>query len=236
MNSFNEQMLAPFHPDDLEWRIGSQGSGWARCFAYVTNRAIMNRLDEVAGAANWQTNFNQLNPIKNGKIDGFMCGIGVRASVIDPQQPSTEWVWKFDGSDTTDFEALKGGVSGAMKRAAVSWGIGRYLYNLPEGRALIHNHGIYKAKGKDGNWYKWSPPMLPAFALPQAELELQHMQQFIRLGYKADEHGTHLVRNGYDDPIELHALLDRARTARTDYYLTLRAYQGLKRVMENLAG
>ncbi len=44
---------------------------------------------------------------------------------------SGEWVEKQDGSGPTDMEPFKGGISGALKRAAVAWGIGRELYRYP---------------------------------------------------------------------------------------------------------
>ena len=43
----------PFAPEDIEWRVQQAGEKngrpWARVLAYVTNRAIMERLDEVVG-------------------------------------------------------------------------------------------------------------------------------------------------------------------------------------------
>ena len=41
-----------------------------------------------------------------------------------------EWITKYDGAPNTDIEAVKGGLSDASKRAAVQWGIGRYLYGM----------------------------------------------------------------------------------------------------------
>ena len=51
------KLRAPFGPDRIEWRVGScgeksDGSVWARCLAYIDNRAAMERLDEVYGM-NW---------------------------------------------------------------------------------------------------------------------------------------------------------------------------------------
>ena len=39
------------------------------------------------------------------------------------------WITKADGAGDTDIEGEKGGISDALKRAAVVWGIGRYLYH-----------------------------------------------------------------------------------------------------------
>lgn len=153
--------LAAFPAEDIEWRIGESGTGsngvWAKCFAYVTNRAIMKRLDEVAGPGNWQSKFEEID-------GGFLCGIGVKIG--------GEWVWKWDGADRPDFEPLKGGLSGSMKRAAVQWGIGRYLYDLDTGWAeVIANKqpGYTYAKTKDNTVFFWRPPQLPDWALPKGE-------------------------------------------------------------------
>jgi hypothetical protein len=40
------------------------------------------------------------------------------------------WVRKSDGAGETQVEGEKGAISDALKRAAVKWGIGRYLYDL----------------------------------------------------------------------------------------------------------
>lgn len=52
----------PFPSDDIEWRVQSSGKKdggtlWAMVLAYVTNRAIMERLDDVCGPGNWKNEF-----------------------------------------------------------------------------------------------------------------------------------------------------------------------------------
>lgn len=69
-------------------------------------------------------------------------------------------------AENTDIEGVKGGLSGAMKRAAVQWGIGRYLYALEEGFAQVSERGKLRGKTKQGTDFKWDPPQLPAWALP----------------------------------------------------------------------
>ena len=39
------------------------------------------------------------------------------------------WISKSDGADDSNIEGAKGGLSDAFKRAAVKFGIGRYLYH-----------------------------------------------------------------------------------------------------------
>lgn len=145
-----------FTPTDLEWRVQAcgdkNGKIWARCLCYVTNRAIMQRLDKVMHPQNWK------NEYKEGPQGGVLCGLSIRVE--------NEWITKWDGADNTEIESVKGGLSDSMKRAAVQWGVGRYLYNLEAGFADITESGIKSAKTKDGKWFKWNPPTLPKWALP----------------------------------------------------------------------
>ena len=153
----------PFAPEDIEWRVETagekNGKPWARVLAYVTNRAIMDRFDEVVGPANWQ------NVYKEGPAGGVVCGLSVRVTRADG---TSEWVTKWDGAENSDVEPVKGGLSNSMKRSAVMWGIGRYLYDLEEGWAQVHDGGRFSAKTKDGKWFKWDPPALPEWAVPKA--------------------------------------------------------------------
>lgn len=154
-----KQLREPFAAKDIEWRLQScgekNGAIWAMCLAYVTARAIQDRLDEVCGPENWKNEYTK------APDSGILCGISIRCG--------EEWVTKWDGAENTDVEAVKGGLSGALKRAAVQWGIGRYLYNLEEGFATVSDRGEYRGQTKDKKPFKWSPPALPAWALPAGE-------------------------------------------------------------------
>jgi len=154
-----------FAPDDIEWRIGQAGETkdgkvWATVLAYITNRAIMSRLDEVCGIGNWKNEF------ATGPGGGVLCGISIKVT--------GEWVTKYDGADNSQIEAVKGGLSDAMKRAGYQWGIGRYLYDLPNAFAAIAaeadktaRRGSYKKKDGTTVWFRWNPPFLPEWALPE---------------------------------------------------------------------
>jgi hypothetical protein len=159
------RLADPLPPDHIEWRVQQagekNGKPWARVLAYVTNRAIMQRLDDVLGPENWRNEFRASAGAKDG---GVLCGLWIR--VHSESCTDGEWVVKWDGADETDIEPTKGGVSSAMKRAAVQWGLGRYLYELEEGWAVVHDGGRFSAKTKDGKWFKWDPPALPTWALP----------------------------------------------------------------------
>jgi hypothetical protein len=49
----------------------------------------------------------------------------------------------------------------------VQWGIGRYLYALDESFATVHENGRFRGKTKQGSDFRWDPPALPAWALPE---------------------------------------------------------------------
>lgn len=165
MSAYQKHLLQPFDPLDIEWRIQQAGKSgekkWGMVLAYITNRAIMERLDEVFGIEKWQ---NEYKPMPDG---GIICGISCKIG--------DEWVTKYDGADKTSIEATKGGLSNAMKRAGVQWGIGRYLYRLDttfvtlkEGRP--ENDDQIHAYIKDlGGHHHFDRPKLPKFAIPGDE-------------------------------------------------------------------
>lgn len=155
-----------FLPEEIEWRVlrtgkREDGSIWAVCVAYIDNRAIMNRLDLVCGPGKWSVKFHELSG--SGIQPGIVATIGVLVDGVG-------WVEKSDGSEQTDTEPFKGGLSSAMKRAAVQWNIGRYLYLLEEGFAKTSTtkiEGWKVQKTKEGTWFWWVPPPLPDWALPK---------------------------------------------------------------------
>ena len=160
MSKLLNQLRTPFPEEDIEWRVQQQGLSngipWALVLAYVTNRAIMDRLDETVGPENWTNDFSQ-SP--NG---GVLCTLGVRVE--------DSWVFKTDGADNTEVERVKGGLSNAMKRAGVQWGIGRYLYKLPTTFAEFNASGSRKTR-IEGDPYKWNPPKLTEEFLPPVKTE-----------------------------------------------------------------
>ncbi|WP_080869240.1 Rad52/Rad22 family DNA repair protein [Aneurinibacillus migulanus] len=142
-----EALQAPFPPEDIEWRVGSTNKEKTKglALAYVTNRAIQNRLDEVFGPFGWQNQF------KEWKQGSQLCGISVKFG--------DEWITKWDGADDSNQEATKGGLSDSMKRAAYQWGIGRYLYRLPQVWMPIKQVGRSYVLDKK--------PTLPSWAIPK---------------------------------------------------------------------
>jgi hypothetical protein len=114
-----DALSAPFPPDAIDWRVGSTNADKSKgmALAYIDARTVMDRLDTMCGPDAWQDNYS---PGVGGSI---ICNLGVRF-------PNSEWIWKADGAGATDYEGEKGALSDAFKRAAVRFGIGRYLYDL----------------------------------------------------------------------------------------------------------
>lgn len=126
--SIFDELAAPFPADRVSWRVGSTTGDKTRgmALAYIDARDVMDRLDAVVGPDGWQCRY----PHANGKT---VCEIGIRLN--------GEWVWKADGAGDTDYEAEKGALSDAFKRAAVRWGIGRYLYDLDSPWVAVEQKG-----------------------------------------------------------------------------------------------
>lgn len=97
----------------------------ATFLAYHDARDVMDRLDEVVGIDGWRDEYTVLT----GQA------VACRLSVRNPDD--YEWVTKEDVGYPNDPqkpepEALKSAYSDALKRVAVKFGVGRYLYSLPD--------------------------------------------------------------------------------------------------------
>lgn len=122
----------PLSAEEIEWKIIASKNGQTTIAPFIDARAVMARLDEAFGPFGWQVRYT---PAQVGSEHGVIASIAVR-------NPDTgEWVEKQDGSGATDLEPFKGGISGALKRAAVAWGIGRELYTYP--RVVIEGEHKY---------------------------------------------------------------------------------------------
>lgn len=112
-----DALSMPFAAEEIDWRVGSTTADKSKgmALAYLDARAVMDRLDAVCGADGWQCNYS---PAPGAAL---ICNIGVL-------MPNGSWVWKADGAGATDVEGEKGMMSDALKRAAVRFGVGRYLY------------------------------------------------------------------------------------------------------------
>lgn len=123
-----DKLKAPFPPDRISWRVGSTNAAKDRgmALAYIDARDVQDRLDAVCGPENWQCRYSLLGQTT-------VCEIDLRTQ--------DGWVTKADGAGATDFEGEKGALSDAFKRAAVKWGVGRYLYDVDAPWVAIEGAG-----------------------------------------------------------------------------------------------
>jgi hypothetical protein len=84
--------------------------------AYVDSRIVQDLLDDVVGPENWQDKYT-------AGVNCAYCSIGIKCG--------DEWVWKGDCGTAGNIEKEKSQASDAFKRAAVKWGVARFLYSLP---------------------------------------------------------------------------------------------------------
>ena len=117
MNLF-AALSQPFDPSKISWRVGSTNSDKTKglALAYIDARDVMNRLDDVLTPSGWQDRYE----VHGGKT---ICYLSIRCE-------NGEWLTKADAAGDSAVEAEKGAISDAFKRAAVKWGIGRYLYDI----------------------------------------------------------------------------------------------------------
>lgn len=170
-----KKLSAKFDVQDIEWRIQTAGQGQKGPFAliipYITNRAIMQRLDDVCGMGNWKNEY-----ISSPCGKGYLCGISILIN--------GNWVTRWDGAEVSGnggIDPVKSTLSNSMKRTGVQWGIGRYLYrfeavwadcelcdyqsNAPSGYKFQYVKG---KKGKPDFGMAWKAKPLPAWALPSS--------------------------------------------------------------------
>ena len=112
------ELLRPFDYESHKWRVMNvtKKGDKASCAFYIDARDVMDRLDAVVGAENWSDKYTVL-AIGDGKW-AIECTITIAG---------------VSKSDVGEGDAPKDAYSDALKRAAVKWGVGRYLYGMDNG-------------------------------------------------------------------------------------------------------
>ncbi len=164
-------LAKPFDPKELKWKPGMVKANRCLAMCYIDARLVQDRLDDVCGVDGWADEYILLD---GGSV---MCKLSIfvfngsgqvlQVSKCDVGSPSEQ-------PDKGD--RLKAAFSDALKRAAVKFGIGRYLYRLPP--QWVDYDPVKKRVA--------NPPKLPDFAIPKATGPED------RPGYVApDEEGLH---------------------------------------------
>ncbi|RTL27862.1 MAG: hypothetical protein EKK55_05570, partial [Rhodocyclaceae bacterium] len=135
-----ELLAAPFPASEVQWVVMAttgkgDGAMKGKVGAYIDPRTVRGRFNAVVGIAGWQS-------------DHYPVGAHQMACKIGVYFPEIGWVWKSDGAWVGNIDVdiskaqnpskaedeveknAKGSFSDAFKRAAFSWGVGEYLYEL----------------------------------------------------------------------------------------------------------
>jgi hypothetical protein len=142
-----EALAAPFAESEVKIKPQIVKGNRALVIHYIDARVIQDRLDHALGVNNWQDDYECLD---GGSV---LCRLKIRVG--------GEWLVKVDvGSPSEqpdEGDRVKAAFSDALKRAAVKFGVGRYIYRLPQ------------------VWCEYDPakkqvvkvPRLPPWALPK---------------------------------------------------------------------
>ena len=125
-------LAEPFDPKFVKFRPGREVGSQSAALAYIDGRAVMDTFDRIFGPDAWAFDYDvlQWGADKNGKpIALFVRGTITVAGVA-----------KSDIGEASNASPSKGAVSDALKRAAVLWGVGRYLYDHPVGLVTLDKY------------------------------------------------------------------------------------------------
>jgi hypothetical protein len=149
IQAIEKALAAPFEASEVKSKPAVVQGNRALALFYVDARVIQDRLDEVLGVTGWQDDYECL---PDGSV---ICRLKIRFG--------SEWFTKVDVGSPSEQpdggDRLKAAFSDSLKRCAVKYGIGRYLYRIPS------------------QWVDYDPakrqflkpPQLPTFALPSKQ-------------------------------------------------------------------
>jgi len=128
-------------PMTYKWRVQSSGEYYTTLVAYIDARDVEDKLDNIISPENWKNTYGMVG-------SQMLSGIGI----YDPDKK--EWIFKYDGGTESNIEKAKGLLSDSFKRAAVKWGIGRFLYSkkvyklasMDTGKKDRNNKPVYAPK------------------------------------------------------------------------------------------
>ena len=148
-----KRLATPFSANAIFFKPQKVEGNRALAVAYLDARSVMDRLDDVVGPGAWQDEYQVL---PDGSV---MCRLSLKVR--------DEWITKCDVGTRSDQpdegDQQKAAFTDALKRAAVKFGIGRYLYRLPK---------QWIGYDSQRRWFTESP-RLPAWALPDGQAPIR---------------------------------------------------------------
>jgi hypothetical protein len=152
-DEIKKHLAAPFHSYYVGWKAQATTRDKTRALAvpYVDARTVMDRLDQAVGMGNWSDTYRLISA-----GDGEFA-VECTLTILDVSKADVGTADEHD--DGSQASVSKSAYSDALKRAAVRWGIARYLYRVP--RQWVG----YDAAKKQLT----EIPELPGWALPGSE-------------------------------------------------------------------
>ncbi|MFA5376384.1 MAG: Rad52/Rad22 family DNA repair protein [Dehalococcoidia bacterium] len=117
-DKIHEALSAPFNRNAIDFLVKGKGEQ-VMALPFIDARAAMNRLDEVVGNENWSYDWSVV------VADDKMVAVKSILTVLSKTKSDA-------GEAAKEDEAIKSAVSDGLKRAGVHFGIGRYLYAIPQ--------------------------------------------------------------------------------------------------------
>ena len=125
------KLKAPTPKSERKYRVGStwsrDGKQFGLMLTYIDARYVMDKLDEVVGVGNWESEFYELK----GRL---FCKITI---TFLREDKTIATISKTDCGVESNVEQQKGEVSDAFKRCAVHFGIARDLYAVTDPRKYV---------------------------------------------------------------------------------------------------
>ncbi|WP_022798084.1 Rad52/Rad22 family DNA repair protein [Thermus islandicus] len=127
MDEVWQKLSEPFPPQEVQWRIEAVSKDRKRALVvpYVDARTVLDRLDKVVGPEGWHDAYEVLSDQERtlkderGERRERVVEVKCRLTVLGVSK-----------EDVGEGDSLKAAFSDALKRAAVKFGVGRYLYRL----------------------------------------------------------------------------------------------------------
>jgi hypothetical protein len=149
------KLAEPFPANAVGWKPQSVKGSRALAIAYIDVRDVMDRLDDVVGPASWEDDYQ----LTADNPPSFLCTLRIRLG--------DRWISKRDVGGCSDQpdpgDRIKSACSDALKRTAVKFGIGRYLYRLAQ--QWVDYDPVKRQFTR--------PPALPIWALPRKEQDAE---------------------------------------------------------------
>jgi hypothetical protein len=147
LKQLQERLAEPFEPSEVKFKPQAVKNGRAMAVPYIDARLVAERLDRDLGLGGWEDDYTVL---PSGEV---VCHLTLHLS---PGVKVTRCDVGGQSDQPDDGDKLKAAFSDALKRAAVKFGIGRYLYRI--------NLGWVDYDEQKRRFVK--APALPAHALP----------------------------------------------------------------------